>query len=193
MSQRSTQGRDAETARIGPKFGHSGSAVCLLLAQVGADTLAKECVTMRLVRRLSLLAACLVSLAAADPAAAQFAIGGDPRVNPNDFRITTFTSGLNFPTGMVQLSDGSILIATSNPTGSYFNSSGTLLRFVDANGDGVADGPGQVMYTDPVGVWTDLRVAGNLVFVTSAKQNAGRITILRMNNGPAAPYTAVAR
>jgi glucose/arabinose dehydrogenase len=95
-------------------------------------------------------------------------------VNPNDFRITTFASGLNFPTGMVQLSDGSILVATSNPTGSYFNSSGTILRFVDANGDGVADGPGQVMYTDPVGVWTDLRTAGNLVFVTSAKPNADR-------------------
>ena len=150
---------------------------------------------MRLVRSLVALAVCVSGLVAASagPAAAQFTIGGDPRVNPNDFRITTFASGLNFPTGMVRLSDGSILIATSNPTGSYFNSSGTLLRFVDANGDGVADGPGQVMYTDSVGVWTDLRVAGNLVFITSAMQNAGRITILRMNSGPASAYTAVGR
>src|SRR6266850_5710865 len=148
---------------------------------------------MRLVRRLSLLAACLVSLVTADPAAAQFTIGGDPRVNPADFRITTFAAGLNYPNGLARLSDGSILVATNNPNGSgmFFVSSGALLRFTDTNDDGIADGPGQVMYSDPVGVWTGLAVTGNMVFVISAKDNANRIIVLKMNNGPASPYTFV--
>ena len=30
---------------------------------------------------------------------APFTVGGDPSVNPADFRITTFVSGLNYPTG----------------------------------------------------------------------------------------------
>src|SRR6185503_16934788 len=125
------------------------------------------------------------------PAAAQFAVGGDPRVNPDDFRITTFASGLNFPTSLVRLPDGSILVATSNPSGSYFNSTGAVLRFVDADGDGVADGPGAVVYSDPVGVLTAVQAAGNLVFVTSAKAGQERISILRMTGGPAGPYSLV--
>jgi hypothetical protein len=76
-------------------------------------------------------------------------------------------------------------------SGFFFNSSGTLLRFVDANGDGVADGPGQVMYTEAIGVWTGLRVAGNLVVVVSVRGGSERITVLRMNGGPATPYTLV--
>ena len=148
---------------------------------------------MRLVRSVLLLAAVLSLVAVADPAAAQFTIGGDPRVNPNDFRITTFASGLNFPNGLARLSDGSILVATSNPNGNgaYWLSSGELLRFTDTDNNGIADGPGQLMYSDPVGVWTGLAVAGNMVFIMSAKDNANRIIVLKMNNGPASPYTFV--
>src|SRR5919108_4948297 len=106
---------------------------------------------MRLVRSVLLLAACVATLLAPDPAAAQFTIGGDPRVNPADFRITTFASGLNFPNGLAQLSDGSILVATSNPNGhgTFWASSGELLRFTDTDKNGIADGPGQLMYSDP--------------------------------------------
>ena len=77
------------------------------------------------------------------------AVGGDPSVNPADFRITTFVSGLNYPHGMMTLSDGSLLVGVSNPVGgaSYLNSSGELFRFTDTNGDGVADNSaGQVLY-----------------------------------------------
>jgi len=149
---------------------------------------------MRLARVLVVVLAVTVStLGLSDPTAAQLTIGGDPRVDPNDFRITTFASGLNYPNGLAQLSDGSILVATSNPNGtkSFFASSGALLRFTDANGDGIADGPGQVMYSDLNGVWVALKVAGPLVFITSARQGAEGITILRMNSGPASPYTFV--
>jgi glucose/arabinose dehydrogenase len=148
---------------------------------------------MRLVRSVLLLAAVLSLVAVADPAAAQFTIGGDPRVNPNDFRITTFATGLNFPNGLARLSDGSILVATSNPNGNgaFWFSSGELLRFTDTDNNGIADGPGQLMYSDPVGVWTGLAVAGNMVFIMSAKDTANRIIVLKMNNGPASPYTFV--
>src|SRR3989440_3260685 len=148
---------------------------------------------MRLVRSVLLLAAVLLLVAVADRAAAQFSIGGDPRVDPNDFRITTFASGLNFPNGLARLSDGSILVATSNPMGrgTYWASAGELLRFTDTNNDGIADGPGQLMYSDPVGVWTGLAVTGNMVFIMSAKDGANRIIVLKMNNGPASPYTFV--
>ena len=43
-----------------------------------------------------------------------------------------FAGGLNFPVGMVVLPDGSLLVGSSNPTGgSYFSSTGELLRLVD--------------------------------------------------------------
>src|ERR1051325_10225347 len=64
-----------------------------------------------------------------------------PGLNANDFRITTFASGLDFPLGMARLSDGSLLVTISQGA-NYFNSTGKLLRFVDANDDGIADGPG---------------------------------------------------
>ena len=146
---------------------------------------------MRFARRLGTLwPALLVAALWTQPAAAQIAIGGDPRVNPADLEITTFASGLNFPNGMALLSDGSLLVATSNPTGgSYFASTAELLRFVDANNDGVADGPGTVMYSDLAGALTSLRVAGNLVFITSVAATIERISILRMSGGPAAPVS----
>ena len=68
-----------------------------------------------------------------------------PAVKTNHFRITTFASGLNYPLGMARLGDGSLLVTISDGTG-FFNSTGKLLRLVDANLDGVADGPGTVLY-----------------------------------------------
>src|SRR5687767_6794562 len=98
-------------------------------------------------------------------AGAPFSVGGDPSVNPADFRVTTFATGLNFPYGMQQLPDGSLLVATSRPNaagGSYLNSTGQLVRLVDGDGDGMADGPGTVVATGLPGRMTDLRLAGSL-------------------------------
>src|SRR6266480_4108070 len=82
-----------------------------------------------------------------------------PGVNPNDFRITTFASGLDFPLGMARLTDGSLLVAISQGA-NFFNSTGRLLRLVDANQDGVADGPGTTLYSYLPGSQTAVRVAG---------------------------------
>jgi len=122
-----------------------------------------------------------------------FAIGGDRSVNPVDYRITTFASGLNYPHSMQQLSDGSTLVSTSDPVpgGNFYDSTGTLLRFVDANGDGVADGPGQVMYSGLPGTLTAMRTAGDLVFVTSSQTQSESIWVLRMGAAPSDPYTLV--
>ena len=120
----------------------------------------------------------------ADP----FAISG-PGVNPNNFRITTFASGLNYPYGMHMLSDGSLLVATSDPAGtSFFSSTGKLIRLVDADSDGIVDGPGATLYTAPTGTgsFTGVRAAGELVAVMSAGQE---ISVLRAGASPGDPLT----
>ncbi|HUS36199.1 MAG TPA: hypothetical protein VM680_12680 [Verrucomicrobiae bacterium] len=112
-----------------------------------------------------------------------------PGVNAADFRMTVFVTGIDYVLGMDQLSDGSILAAiTDGP--SYFSGNGRLVRFVDANVDGVADGPGQTLFTGLQGGLTSVRIAGNLVFVTGQKKP---ITILRLGKTPDAPLTMVGK
>ena len=45
--------------------------------------------------------------------AAPFSGGPSPFVYAQDFRITTFATGLNYPNGMTKLPDRSLLVATS--------------------------------------------------------------------------------
>jgi hypothetical protein len=93
---------------------------------------------------------------------------------------------------MVQLSDGSLLVATSTPaTGNYFNSTGAVVRLVDANHDGVADGPGTVLYSGLPGSLTAVRQGGQVIFVTSSQAGSERITVLRAGPTPADPLTLV--
>ena len=71
------------------------------------------------------------------------AVGGSALVNPADFRVTVFAQGLNFPTGVVAEPDGSLLVALNKPpTGgtNFYDTTGQVIRLVDTNGDGVADG-----------------------------------------------------
>src|SRR5215469_6730485 len=106
--------------------------------------------------------------------AVPFTVQG-PGVNSNDYRATVFASGLDFPLGMAKLSDGSLLIGISQGV-DFFNSTGKLLRFVDTNDDGIADATGTVLYSGLPGSQTDIRVEGNLIFVTGQTKP---ITILR--------------
>lgn len=120
------------------------------------------------------------------------AIVPGPGINPADFHVTTFATGLHFPLSMQMLSDGSLLVGTSNPTGgSFFASVGELVRLVDANGDGVADGPGTILYTGLPGEISSMRIAGKLVFVTSAQTGSERITVLRLGAHPGDKLTLV--
>ncbi|WP_197447208.1 Calx-beta domain-containing protein [Tautonia plasticadhaerens] len=112
----------------------------------------------------------------------------DPGVDPSVFRVTTFASGLDYPYGMTQLVDGSLLVATSRPAStSYFNSTGQLLRLSDADGDGVADGPGAVLYGGLPGALTSIERAGDLILVVSSQDGGERISVLRTGASPSDP------
>ena len=135
---------------------------------------------------------CLLALAIlASPRGAYavpFSIQG-PGVNPKHFRLTTFASGLNFPLGMAELSDGSLLVAVSDGV-SFWSSTGKLIRLTDTDQNGIADGPGTVLFSGLPGGQTSLRVSGKLVFVTG--QGRGHpISILRMGKTPADPLNLV--
>ena len=140
---------------------------------------------LRGVKRASLIALAFGCLSAkADP----FELGGDPRVDPSDFSVTTFAAGLDFPVGMAVLQDDSLLVGinTPPPGGSYFGASGALLRLVDADDDGIADGPGDLLYSALPGFTTAVRHAGDLVFVASG---SCVISVLRQGATPASPLT----
>src|SRR5947209_3407040 len=121
-----------------------------------------------------------------------FTLGGDPRVHPSDFRVTVFASGLNYPYSMEQLSDGSLLAGISTPrTGNLYDSVGKVLRLVDANGDGVADDAGTVVYNGLPGVVTSVKVAGNLCLVLSSQPGSEQIAVLRFGAHATDPLTLV--
>jgi hypothetical protein len=124
---------------------------------------------------------------------APFTVTG-PGVNPSDFRITTFASGLNYPDAMLTLSDGSLLVGVSNLVGSstYASSGGELLRFTDTTGTGIADNPaGEVMYNGLPGELTGLSPAGEFILATSAQSGGERISVLRTGASPGDPLTLV--
>lgn len=112
-----------------------------------------------------------------------------PGVDPAQFKMTTFATGLNYPVGMVELADGSVLVGVSN--GAFFGStSGQILRLEDTNHDGVSDTRTVVANNVPGGGLSSLRHAGNLFFTTG--QGSGKpISIYRGGATPADPLTLV--
>lgn len=126
--------------------------------------------------------------ATASPVPVPFTIEG-PGVDPAKFRVTTFSSGLNYPLGMVELPDGSLLCASTDGP-SYFNSNARLIRLVDTDRDGFADGAPASLFTGLSGGITSVQVAGQLVFVTGQNRP---ITVLRMDGDPGAPFSLVGR
>jgi glucose/arabinose dehydrogenase len=123
----------------------------------------------------------LAAVFSVSPAAAQappFALGGDPRVDPADFRVTLFASGLTSPLPMQALADGSLLVGTNVG----------LVRLLDADQNGVADGPGTTLYAGGSGLVTGLRVAGGLAFMARGQT----IRILRLGATPGSPLVSLA-
>jgi glucose/arabinose dehydrogenase len=102
-------------------------------------------------RRCFTLAICLLSLASGlNEVAGE--LMPPPLARPQDqsrFHATTFATGLAYPTSMTELADGSLLVAT-NAGGSawlsnyiFASPSASLVRLIDADRDGVADGRAQ--------------------------------------------------
>ncbi|MCC6790077.1 MAG: hypothetical protein IT336_00235 [Thermomicrobiales bacterium] len=116
-------------------------------------------------------------------AAAQSAtitLGDDPRIADAGITLSVFADGLDFPMGMIPLPDGSLLVAASTADGgSFFNSTGALIRLTDRDGDGRADDAGTVLAGDIFGPLVAVQRAGDLVFVTSARGGVEAIYVFR--------------
>jgi glucose/arabinose dehydrogenase len=136
-------------------------------------------------------AAALAAVLAAAGAVHALEISEDPRAKAQAFEVTSFAGGLDYPYGMAELEDGSLLVGSSQPLpGSvgFGSSSGRVLRLVDADGDGSADGPGVPVATGLPGSVTCVRIAGRLVLVSSAGP-PNHITLLRRGATPGDPLT----
>lgn len=137
----------------------------------------------RAIRTSIMVVALMVASTIAPIAAAQpgdIALGSDPRIARAGISLTVFADGLDFPMGMVELPDGSLLVATSTPDGSsFFSSTGALIRLTDRNGDGRADGAGTVLAGGLLGPLVAVQRAGDLIFVTSVRGGAEAISVFR--------------
>ena len=112
----------------------------------------------------------------------------------NRLKVTTFASGLNYPTSMQQYGGGILVGTTSNgpflPAG---GNTGRLLLLTDTNNDGVAD---QTADLTPVGGLsgqiTSVRQAGSLLFVTdNADTPSPVISVLQQGATTTSPFLSV--
>jgi glucose/arabinose dehydrogenase len=124
-----------------------------------------------------LIAACLAA-----PASANLIVNAEV-ANPAHFRVTTFAQGLGYPYSMQRLSDGSIAVLSSPGFGN-----GRILRFADADGNGIADGPGQQIYSTS-GALTGFAKVGDLYAVGNHHQKT--ITLLKPGAGASDAMTPV--
>lgn len=138
---------------------------------------------------------CMAVAAATNPAAAAPVLSLARPVDQARFRATTFATGLSFPTSMVELGDGSLLVAESVGSSLFGSTSSRLVRLVDADGDGVADGPPQALASgsDLPGLVTSVRRVGPLVVALSSRPGHETITFWRTGEMPASPLVYAGR
>jgi glucose/arabinose dehydrogenase len=121
------------------------------------------------------------------------ALGNDPRIAADGVQLGVFADGLQFPMGIIQLPDGSLLVASSDPTGGgFFSSTGSLLRLTDHDGDGRADSGGTALAENIPGPLVALQRAGNLIFVTTAISGGEAIYAYRRGDTWHSPLTKAA-
>ena len=139
-----------------------------------------------MLNRFRIILAAATAILLASSAGAQLTVS----VQPDDFRVTVFAEGLNFPLGMAPLEDGSIVVAVSNGTGFFGSTTGRLIRLVDDDDDGVADSQTTLFDGVPGGVLTAVRRAGDLFFTTGQGKP---ISIFRAGATPADELKLVGR
>jgi glucose/arabinose dehydrogenase len=100
-------------------------------------------------------------------------LGIDPTFQ-NQLRVTEFATGLDSPSGILQLNDGSMVIATTTGGQSFFSSQSKtqLVRLQDTNGNGIADRK-TVLYDGAIagnnlpGGISAIRAVDNYIFATN--------------------------
>ena len=107
------------------------------------------------------------------------------------FRVTTFASGLPYPTSLASLADGSLLVGASAGPSLFSSPSGSLLRFVDGDDDGRADGPPQALATGLPGLVSSVRRVDDLVMALSSVSGKETISLLRTGASAGDPLTPV--
>ncbi|GIW04299.1 MAG: hypothetical protein KatS3mg059_0919 [Thermomicrobiales bacterium] len=111
-------------------------------------------------------------------------------VDPAAFQVTVFADRLFFPMGLAPLPGDALLAGVSIPAGgSFFASTGALIRLVDRDRDGIADGPGVPLAEGIGGTIVAIARSGRLVFVTSAAIDQEQIMVFRRGRSWAEPLT----
>lgn len=144
----------------------------------------------RLDQSVALLALAALAGPSAAPAAGLTIEG--PNLDESLLRVTVFAEGLNYPVGMAELDDHSILAAITNGASYFGSTSGSLVRLADTDDDGVADLRQTLVADVAGGKISALRRAGQLVAVTG--QGAGTpISFYRLGPSPADPLAYLGR
>ncbi len=130
----------------------------------------------------------------------------NPLVDLSQFRVTTFATGIDFPTSMARLGDGSLLVGSTLPTQSFsgdsgylnfYTGSGRLLRFTDTDANGVADGPAVVVASGLAGAITSVQTFGGIVAVATVGNASnpnspeGAIMFFRQGASPNDSYVSL--
>jgi len=118
------------------------------------------------------------SAALAITAVAGAVLGTDPAI-PSNLAITSFAAGLNYPYGMVQLPDSSLLVATSNPSTTSFYGPTTLQLYRFTTTNGVAGPPTLALDNGSPGPATGMAAAGNIIAVATGANTGSQILILQ--------------
>jgi hypothetical protein len=119
----------------------------------------------------------------------------DPTTYAGQLRVTTFASGLNYPTSMQSYNGGILVGTTTGLFSTGASGSGHLLLLADTNNDGVSD---QTLDLTPatglLGEITSVRQAGNLLFVTSSGNISTPtpvIQVLKQGVTPTSPFVSL--
>lgn len=120
-------------------------------------------------------------------------LGPVPGLDPAELRVTQFASNVGFVYGLARADDGALLAGVSGSTYLFSGAPASVLRFVDANADGVADGPGTPVIGGLPGVITAVQRVGPLLAVgtLSLDSASSRISLFAPGATPDAPYVAV--
>ena len=109
-------------------------------------------------------------------------IGLDPSLQ-NEFSVKAFATGLDFPDGITQLNDGSLVVGTTEGNGFYDpNAKGQLVRLQD-NGSGTATKTilydGTLAGNNLSGGISAISTVNDYLFVTSGEGNSRNISVFQ--------------